>query len=161
MTEEKEWSNPIDSDKVAENPGLLPYASNVGGVVIKPEDTGKIKGRAVKAMEQQTEMQLRQIQKQIELLARQAKSIQSRTEISYRIYEAVMGFEPLIGQIYHLYKQEDGSHFMSLIAPHEWGKTQGDRSFVATIKMLADHTWEVLYAEQEINPTVHSIDQEE
>jgi hypothetical protein len=149
--QEKEvFVNPIDADKVADNPGLLPYASNVGGVVIKPEDTGKIKGRAVKAMEQQTDMQLRQIQKQIELLAKQAHAIKSRTEISYQIYEAVIGFEPLIGQLYHLYRRADGMRFVSLVAPHEWGRSQGDRTFIASVRLLADHTWEVVYAEEDL-----------
>jgi hypothetical protein len=33
-----DFVNPIDKDKVAENPGLLPYAHSVGGPPIKPED---------------------------------------------------------------------------------------------------------------------------
>ena len=60
--------NPIDDDKVAENPHALPYAHTVGGVQIKPVDKGKIKGRAVKAMYKQADMQLNQIKRQIELL---------------------------------------------------------------------------------------------
>ena len=57
----EEFVNPIDPDKIAENPHLLPYAHTVGGAVIKPEDTGKLKGRALSAMNQQTDMQLSQI----------------------------------------------------------------------------------------------------
>ena len=36
--------NPIDKDKVAENPHLLPYSHTVGGVVIRPMDRGRTKG---------------------------------------------------------------------------------------------------------------------
>ncbi len=39
---EKPFVNPIDPDKVAENPGLLPYAHTAGGAVIRPEDKGRI-----------------------------------------------------------------------------------------------------------------------
>jgi hypothetical protein len=41
--EEQAFVNPIDKDKVAENPGLLPYAHTAGGAVIRPEDKGKIR----------------------------------------------------------------------------------------------------------------------
>ena len=44
---EDPFINPINPDKVAQNPGLLPYAHTAGGAVIKPEDTGKTKGRSI------------------------------------------------------------------------------------------------------------------
>lgn len=139
----EEFVNPIDKDKIAENPHLLPFAHSRGGVVIKPTDKGKVKGRAVTAMYEQTDMDLDQIRQQIELLATQAKAIQNRVNISERIYLAEMNFGPIIGKIYHLYRRENGGDVMSMIAPHEWGK-KAPYQYVATIKLLADHTWEVL-----------------
>ena len=62
----EEFINPIDKDKIAENPGLLPYAHTVGGSVIKPIDEGRVKGNALAAMEQQTDMQMAQLYKQME-----------------------------------------------------------------------------------------------
>ena len=85
--EKKEFINPIDKDKIAENPGLLPYAHTVGGSVIKPLDEGRVKGNALAAMEQQTDMQMAQLYKQMELLAEQAKAIQKRKEVSEMVYE--------------------------------------------------------------------------
>lgn len=139
----EEFINPIDKDKIAENPHLLPFAHTRGGVVIKPTDKGKVKGRAVTAMYEQTDMDLDQIRQQIELLATQAKAIQNRVNISERIYLAEMNFGPIIGKIYHLYRRENGGDVMSMIAPHEWGK-KAPYQYVATIKLLADHTWDVL-----------------
>lgn len=139
----EDFVNPIDKDKVAENPHLLPFAHTRGGVVIKPTDKGKVKGRAVTAMYEQTDMDLDQIRQQIELLATQAKAIQKRVNISERIYLAEMNFGPIIGKTYHLYRRENGGDVMSMIAPHEWGK-KAPYQYVATIKLLADHTWEVL-----------------
>jgi hypothetical protein len=138
----KQTLNPIDPDKVAENPHLLPYAHTIGGVQIKPIDKGRVKGRAVSAMYEQTDMQLNQIRKQIELLAEQAKHIQDRVQISERIYQAEVNFEPLIGFVYHLYERSNGKHVLSMVGPEEWGK-QPPYRFVGTVKMLADHTWEV------------------
>ncbi|MEL7123152.1 MAG: DUF2452 domain-containing protein [Bacteroidota bacterium] len=134
--------NPIDKDKIAENPHLLPYAHTVGGVQIKPIDKGRVKGRAVSSMYEQTEMQLEQIRKQIELLAQQAKSIHDRVTISQDIYLAEMNFEPLIGFTYHLYRRSNGKNVLSMVGPNEWGSNP-PYVYVATVKLLSDHTWEV------------------
>lgn len=136
--------NPIDKDKIAENPGLLPYAHHVGGTVIKPIDKGKVKGRAMAAMQQQVQSQMDQIYKQMELLAEQAKILHKRVEISNRIYDADIPFQPLISHIYHLYRREEGKHVLSLIGPQDWGRSKPIGTFIATVKMLSDHTWEVL-----------------
>ncbi len=142
--ENEEFINPIDIDKVAQNPGLLPYAHTLSSGVIKPDDMGKVKSNALLAMEQQTDMQLRQIQEQIELLYKQAQEIKSRTDISVWIYQAQMGFNPLVGHVYHLYEKDDGKHFLSMVSPMEWGRSRSFTRFVATVKLLADHTWDIL-----------------
>jgi ABC-type phosphate/phosphonate transport system ATPase subunit len=120
MAEEKKKkksNNPIDEDNITDIPHLLPYAHTVGGVQIKPIDKGRVKGRAVEAMYDQTEMQLDQIRQQIELLAQQAKNIHDRVNISEDIYLAEMNFEPLIGFTYHLYEKKDGKKVLSMVGP--------------------------------------------
>ena len=142
---EEEFINPIDPKKVAENPGLLPYAHTVGGFVIKPMDKGRTKGLAVQAMQEQTNLQMKQIQQQIELLAQQARQLQRRVELSQMIYGADMNFKPLISHIYHLYLRKDESFVLSMIGPDEWGFSGHKfKKFLATVKLLADHTWEIL-----------------
>ena len=107
---EDPFLNPINPDKVAQNPGLLPYAHTAGGAVIKPEDTGKTKGRSILAMRQQTDRQMNQLYEQMEVLAKQA-NIADRKEISERIYDAAMGFEPIISETYYMYEKEDTAHY--------------------------------------------------
>lgn len=136
--------NPIDKDKIAVNPHTLEYGHNVGSAVIKPIDKGRIKGLAVAAMYEQTELQLDQIKEQINLLAQQARKIQSRIEISEKIYQAECGFKPLIGNIYHLYEKSESKWVLSMISPDEWGN-KCPYIFLSTVKLLADHTWEVLH----------------
>lgn len=143
MEQTKElFINPIDKDKVAENPHLLPYAHTVGGAIIEPIDRGKVKGRAMAAMYEQTDRQIAQIREQVELLARQAKAIQDRVAISEEIYLSEMNFEPLTGHTYHLYRRANGRSVLSMIGPEEWGSKM-PMDFVATARLLADHTWEV------------------
>lgn len=136
--------SPIDKDKITEIPGLLPYAHHVGSGLIRPEDIGKIKGRAMSAMVEQTNMQLKQIYEQMKLLSEQARSIRKRFEISKEIYQAAIHFEPVIGQIYYLYERQDGSKVLSLIGPNQWGRKMPFCRYVASVKLLADHTWEVI-----------------
>jgi predicted transcriptional regulator len=131
-------------EKVTANPGLLPYAHRVGSVVIKPEDEGSIKANALEAMRQQTDMQMKQLYEQMQTLAKQAKEIQERIQISERIYQAEIRFNPLIGRVYYLYEREGQKDTLSLIAPHEWGRSKKYTKFIAKVHLLADHTWEVL-----------------
>ena len=103
--QKKAFINPIDPDKITENPHSLEYGHHAGSAVIKPEDQGKIKGRAMSAMEHQTDMQLAQLYEQMQLLASQAKKLNERKEISNFIYQAEMRFEPFINHTYHLYQR--------------------------------------------------------
>ncbi len=120
---------------------VLPYASSVSGAVIKPTEEGMIKHKALLAMEEQTNMQLDQIRKQIELLAIQAHAIQKRKELSLMIYEAALRFKPNIGQVYHLYEKHDDTYMLSLVSPDEWGGAGPFKQYVSSVKLLADHTW--------------------
>ncbi|MEI9807951.1 MAG: DUF2452 domain-containing protein [Bacteroidota bacterium] len=120
---------------------VLPYSASVSGALIKPNEEGMIKHKALTAMEEQTNMQLNQIRKQIELLALQAQEIQKRKDLSLMIYDAKLSFKPNIGQTYYLYEKNDGNHMLSLVSPKEWGGAGPFKKFIAAVKLLADHTW--------------------
>jgi len=121
---------------------VLPYSASVSGAVIKPTREGVIRHKALQAMEEQTNMQLEQIRKQVELLALQAQEIQKRKELSLLIYQARLNFSPVIGQLYYVYEKDDGSHILSLLSPKDWGSSAGPfKRFVSGAKLLADHTW--------------------
>jgi len=120
---------------------VLPYSTSVSGAVIKPTEEGMIRHKSLTAMEEQTNMQLAQIRQQIELLALQAQEIQRRKDLSVLIYSAKLSFTPVIGQVYHLYEKKNGDHFLSLVSPKEWGNNGPFKKSVATVKLLADHTW--------------------
>ena len=120
---------------------VMPYSASVSGAVIKPNEEGVIRHKALSAMEEQTNMQLQQIRKQIELLALQAQEIQMRKELSMIIYNAKLSFSPVIGSTYYLYEKHDGSHFVSMVSPKEWGGSGPFKKCNAAVKLLADHTW--------------------
>lgn len=120
---------------------VLPYAASVGSVAIRKTEEGVIRHQALQAMDEQTNMQLDQIRQQVELLAAQAREIQRRKELSFMIYESKLSFAPVIGHLYHLYEQDDGLHLLSIIGPDEWGRRGCPYKHIASVKLLADHTW--------------------
>lgn len=123
---------------------VLPYSASVSGALIRHNEEGIIKHKALTAMEEQTNMQLDQIRKQIELLALQAHEIQQRKELSMKVYNASLSFKPNIGQTYYLYQKKDDSYILSLVSPKEWGPSGPFKNFIAAVQLLADHTWREL-----------------
>jgi 23S rRNA maturation mini-RNase III len=121
---------------------VLPYASSVGSVMVKPTEEGVIKHKALQAMEEQTNMHLDQIRQQIELLARQAQEIRKRKELSMMVYQAKLNFQPVIGHVYYLFQKTDDTHILSMVSPKEWGGNGPFKQFIAGVKLLADHTWQ-------------------
>lgn len=120
---------------------VLPYASSVGSVMIKPTEEGVIRHKALQAMEEQTSMHLNQIREQIELLARQAQEIRKRKELSMIVYGAKLNFQPVIGHIYYLFEKKDDTFILSMVSPAEWGASAPFKQFIAAVRLLADHTW--------------------
>ena len=148
--EPRESRNNIDPDRVAENPGLLPYAHHVGSAIVAPLDQGRTKGLAMSAMYEQTGTQLNQLREQVELLINQAQKIHDRIAISESIYQATVSFKPNIAQTYYLYQRSDGERVLSLVAPQEW-RRGAPYTYVASVRLLSDHTWEVLEMAREIS----------
>jgi hypothetical protein len=133
-------------EKTVENPGLTSIPHSVGSALVKPVDKGKIKGRAMAAMKEQTEHQLHQLYEQMQTLVNQASAIKKRVEVSNRIYLAQMNFDPIIGKKYYLYQSKNGRDLLSMVSPKEWGKKIPYESYLACVKLLSDHTWDVLEA---------------
>ena len=135
--------------RTTEIPGLIPYPHTSGGALIAPEDQGKTKGRAIKAMEEQTNRELDQILSQMKPLIDQANALKKRVHFSNLIYDADIPFETIIGHHYFLYEKKDGSHILSMISPKEWGKTIPYFGYQGEVKLLSDHTWEVIEESKE------------
>jgi hypothetical protein len=139
-----------DRDKITDMPGLIEYAHSVGSAIIKPEDKGKIRGVAVAAMHDQTDRQFHQIYKQMKTLVDQASYLKKRVEVSERIYTADFGVDPVYTKDYYLYHRKNGSDVLSMISPEEWGRSFPFEKFIAHVRLLTDHTWEIVKAEEEL-----------
>ena len=60
-------------------------------------------------------------------------------EYNKLIFNAKFSFEPIFGEVYHLYKRENGESFLSIIAPAQC-RFDAQGSFY----LNADHIWENL-----------------
>ena len=142
--ENVEFINPIDKDNITETPNTLTYSHHRGGFPIIPSKQGDIKHKALSAMQEQTNTQLLQIKEQMETLAMQANKIKTRIDISEQIYNAEIRFDPLISHVYYLYKKNDTKFILSMISKDDWGRKECPYTFIAAVKLLADHTWDVI-----------------
>lgn len=149
---------PTDAAPDDEILSLLPYAHMRGGFPVKPEDIGRAKGIAVTAMEEQVQIQLKQIYGQVETLAQQAKEIRTRANISYKIYQCDMKFVPVIGQTYHLYEDSKGNPSLSMIPPEQLGPLR--KKHLATVRQLHDHTWDIINVSEEMAEDLKDVQPE-
>ena len=144
INEKMDFINPIDKDNITETPHTLTYSHHRGGFPIIPSKQGDIKHKSLSAMQQQTDSQLIQIKEQMEVLVMQANKIKNRIDISEQIYNAEIRFEPLISHVYYVYKKNDDKYILSMISSDDWGRKKCPYTFIAAVKLLADHTWEVI-----------------
>ncbi len=128
---------------------LSPIPLHVGSAPIQATDKGKIKALAYEAMTHHANQQVDLLRRQAELLMQQVREIEDRVAISRRIYEAEMRFTPEVGLVYHLYAKDE-QWILSLIGPNEWGRSRKFDTYIASVRLLADRTWEVMEKAAEI-----------
>lgn len=116
-------------DNVADNPALLPYASNVGAPVIRPDNVDDWKLRGVNKVNKQIETKF------LELKEEYLKLVEE-FQWNELVYQAKFSYEPVIGETYHLYVGNDGNPFLSLIAPNEW-----NREHIGSFRLNSEQKW--------------------
>jgi hypothetical protein len=116
-------------DNVSDNPGLLPYGSNVGAPAIQVLNIGHWKEPRVLNVNKQFEDRFEQLKKEYQKLIDEYKW-------NDLVYKSKFSFEPVIGKIYHLYYGVDGKIFLSLIQPNEW-----NREHIGSFKYNHDNKW--------------------
>ena len=120
-------------DNIVPNPHSLPYASNLGAPVIKPNNLGAWKGGAVHSTNKYFEEKFNEIKKQ-------AKELSDEFKWNEVIFNAEMRFRPVMGKSYYLYKKQNQTFYLTLFAPHE--KIGGDEGYQGTFRLNYDNRWE-------------------
>ncbi|WP_159020596.1 DUF2452 domain-containing protein [Algibacter sp. L3A6] len=131
MSEEKKPDQVVyNTETKRYDASIKPYATSVGAPVITPTDSIAWKNRSITKINHKVEA------KYLELKAEYDKMIQE-FEYNKLIFDAKFTFEPVIGEVYHLYKRENGESFLSIIAPE-----QCNFNPLGSFYLNADQTWE-------------------
>tara|TARA_R110000868_G_scaffold286350_1_gene546817 strand:+ start:503 stop:874 length:372 start_codon:yes stop_codon:yes gene_type:complete len=102
-------------DNVADNPGLLPYGSNVGAPSIRVDDIQSWKLSKVHKVNKEFE-------DRFNVLKSEYANLIEESMWNDIIYSSEFNFEPVVGEIYHLYRTKNDKPHLSLIGPDEWKK---------------------------------------
>ena len=141
MTQEEKDSTVFES--YSGEASLSPIPLSLGSPVIRPEDRNQIKANAVEAMHHFANQEISMLKKQADLIMQQVREIEQRLKISEHIYTSDMRFVPVVNQVYHLYEKDD-YYSLSLVGPEEWGRSKTSRKYVASVKLLGDHSWDIV-----------------
>ena len=117
-------------DNVSDNPGLLPYGSNVGAPAIQVLNIEHWKEPRVLNVNYGSDAIL-------QMWVKEYQNLIDEYKWNDLVYKSKFSFEPVIGKIYHLYYANDGKIFLSLISPNEWKKEH-----IGSFKYNHDNKWE-------------------
>lgn len=121
--------NVVYSEKEGYHANKLPFATNVGAPVIKIDDVVAWKSRGIHTVNKEFESKFNELKTAYQ-------SLIEEYQWNELVYNAKFSFEPVIGEIYHMYLGDDGKQFLSLISPQEWNK-----EFIASFRLNSDKKW--------------------
>lgn len=131
MTSSKKPDNVVfNSETQKYDAAIKPYATSLGAPVIIPTDTVAWKNRSINKINHKVTAKF------LELKAEYENMIQE-FEYNKLIFNAKFSFEPIIGEVYHLYKRENKETFLSLISPE-----QCNFNSLGSFYLNADQIWE-------------------
>lgn len=129
----------VYSEEKGYNASKLEYSTSVGAPAIKMDNVVSWKSRGIQNVNKEFEHKFNELKLEYQKLMEEYKW----NDI---VYNARFSFEPVIGEIYHMYIGEDDIHFLSLISPQEWNK-----KYVATFKLNSDKKWIVLEQDKKVS----------
>ncbi len=117
---------------------FMPYPVSTMSPKIVPTDLSSFKSRGISEVE-------RELQQKLTELREEYLSAIDHFNWNKLIYEADINFEPIIGQIYHLYEVR-GRKLLSMIGPDQW-----HHKHLATVRLNVDRQWKLENLSEEID----------
>jgi Protein of unknown function (DUF2452) len=122
---------------------FMTYPTSRLGPRIVPQDLTNFKTRGISKVE-------RVLQQELTEMRDRYLSVIDSFNWNKLIYEAHYGFEPIIGEVYHLY-EIDGKYQLSMIAPEQW-----QQRWLGTFRLNADQRWEPVETSPDFNLRDHT-----
>ena len=131
MSETKKPDNVVFNPETQKyDAALKPYATSVVAPVISMNDTIAWKNRSISKVNQKVKAKYLQLKAEYE-------KMMDEFEYNSLIFSAKFNFEPIVGDVYHLYKRDNDETFLSIIAPNECSFNS-----IGSFYLNADQIWE-------------------
>jgi hypothetical protein len=91
---------------------LREYPTNVGAPVIKTIDTVAWKNKSLQSVNSQFKAKFDKLKKTMD-------DFKASFEDNQQVYSAKFNFEPIVGSVYHMYKNRKSESFLSILSPNE------------------------------------------
>lgn len=123
--------DPIDASLLTAEPrgNYLPYPASRLAPKIVPQDLTSFKSRGVSRVERELQQEMVEIQERY-------MEVIDAFNWNKLIYEAQFGFEPVCGEVYHLYEMGTRRH-LSMIEPEQW-----HQRWIGSFRLNADGRWQ-------------------
>jgi Protein of unknown function (DUF2452). len=106
-------------------------------VLVPPQLPKSIPPDIVKLNQKEASAKLRGRYKELQEEFRQ---LVATSEDTQRMYDASVSFVPIVGQVYHLYRRENGDEWISMIAPDDFGRYYHE--YLGSYRLATDSVWE-------------------
>ena len=116
-------------DNYVENPGIMPYGTDLGAPSIRPENIENWKNSKIIKVN-------KEFSNRYEFLKKQYDDLIEEFKWNDMLYRSKFNFEPVVGETYHLYCGKKGKNFLSLIEPNQWNKEH-----IGTFTLNFDNKW--------------------
>lgn len=121
----------FDNETQRYNSSILPYGTNIGAPRINPTGVSAWRNSSISSFNHTFNNKIENIKKSYQKLI-------DEYNINDMLYQSKMNFEPIVGQLYHLYSDDKkGGQFLSLIPPQSWKKDH-----IGSFKLNHDKLWE-------------------
>jgi len=135
----KERPDNVVFDKTSQtyNASLLPYGTSIGAPKITETGVSAWKNSSISNFNHS-------FNNKIESLKKTYQDLIDEYRLNEMLYQAKISFEPIIGQVYYLYRNSNVDEcFLSLIPPSDWKK-----ECLGSFKLSHDKIWQKVLEEQ-------------
>ncbi len=124
--------SPSPEDIDTSSARYLPYPASTQSPRILPTDLTTFKSRGIGKVE-------RHFQQKLQEMHEQYLEMVDQFNWNKLVYEAKFGFEPTIGETYHLYELSEGTT-LSMIPPEKWRS----KKWIGSFRLNADGQWQLI-----------------
>ena len=110
---------------------LKTYPTEIGSQPFKPDEIELFK------IDKSNKLKHHYVSK-FEELKSEYQRLMEDISMNERIYQSSYNFQPIVGQIYYLYKKENDNEFLSIISPIEWNNRY---QIIGSYQLQTDGRW--------------------